>query len=31
MKGSINFDRQEVKFILDKNNNPIDVFLKKNT
>ena len=29
MEGSINFDRQEVKFILDKNNNPIDVFFKK--
>ena len=27
--GSINFERQEVKFILDKNNNPIDVFFKK--
>ena len=29
MNGSINFDRQEVKFILDKNNNPVDVFFKK--
>ena len=27
--GSINFDRQEVKFVLDNNNNPIDVFFKK--
>ena len=27
--GSINFDRQEVKFILDKDNNPIDVFFKE--
>ena len=27
--GSINFDRQEVKFILDKDNNPTDVFFKK--
>ena len=27
--GSINFDREEVKFILDKNNNPIDVFFKE--
>ena len=27
--GSINFERQEVQFILDKNNNPIDVFFKK--
>ena len=27
--GSINFDREEVKFILDKNNNPTDVFFKE--
>ena len=27
--GSINFDRQEVKFILDKDKNPIDVFFKE--
>ena len=27
--GSINFDRKEVKFILDKDNNPIDVFFKE--
>ena len=27
--GSINFERPEVKFILDENNNPTDVFLKK--
>ena len=27
--GSINFERDEVKFILDKKNNPVDVFLKK--
>lgn len=27
--GSINFERDEVKFVLDKNNNPIDVFIKK--
>ena len=27
--GSINFDRQEVKFILDKDNNPTDVFFKE--
>jgi len=27
--GSINFDREEVKFILDKDNNPIDVFFKE--
>ena len=27
--GSINFDREEVKFILDKNNNPTEVFFKE--
>jgi len=27
--GSINFDREEVKFILDKDNNPTDVFFKE--
>tara|TARA_B000000532_G_scaffold244230_1_gene243256 strand:- start:158 stop:2284 length:2127 start_codon:yes stop_codon:yes gene_type:complete len=27
--GSINFDREEVKFILDKKKNPIDVFFKE--
>ena len=27
--GSINFNRQEVKFILDKDKNPIDVFFKE--
>ena len=28
--GSINFESSEVKFILDDNNNPIDVYFKKN-
>ncbi len=28
-KGSINFESTEVKFILDKNDNPIDVFFKE--
>ena len=28
-KGSINFESTEVKFILDKNNNPIDVYFKE--
>ncbi len=28
-KGSINFESSEVKFILDDNNNPIDVYFKK--
>ena len=28
--GSINFESSEIKFILDKNNNPIDVSFKKN-
>ena len=27
--GSINFEREEVKFILDKDKNPIDIYLKK--
>ena len=26
--GSINFEKEEVKFVLDKNNNPTDVYLK---
>lgn len=29
-KGSISFDKQEVKFKLDKDNNPIDIILKVN-
>ena len=28
--GSINFNREEVKFILDKNNNPLDIIFKNN-
>ena len=28
-KGSINFESSEVKFVLDKKNNPIDVYFKK--
>ena len=29
-KGSINFESSEVKFVLDKKNNPIDVYFKNN-
>ena len=31
LNGSINFEREEVKFILDKHNNPIEVFFKEPT